>query len=49
MACRDVDKCEEARREIMEITSQNNVVCRKLDLASLDSVRQFADNINKSM
>ena len=42
MACRDMKKCEEARREIVLGTRNKYVYCRECDLASLKSIRQFA-------
>ncbi|XP_036343888.1 retinol dehydrogenase 12-like [Rhagoletis pomonella] len=42
MACRDAVRCEAARLEIVERTGNQHVYNRTLDLASLDSVRQFA-------
>jgi retinol dehydrogenase 13 len=41
MACRDLTKCGEARKEIILATRNKNVFCRELDLASLQSVRNF--------
>ncbi|KAL4719943.1 hypothetical protein ACJJTC_005770 [Scirpophaga incertulas] len=43
MACRDMKKCEEARRDIVSTTRNKYVYCRPCDLASLDSVRQFVE------
>lgn len=43
MACRDATRCEAARLEIIERTGNQNVFNRTLDLASLSSVRQFAE------
>jgi len=42
MACRDMEKCEKARLEIIETTGNSRVYSRKLDLASLESIRNFA-------
>lgn len=42
MACRDAKKCDEARDEIIARTGNSHVYSRKLDLASLASVREFA-------
>jgi retinol dehydrogenase-13 len=45
MACRDVQKCQAARDEIVADTGSKDVVVKHLDLASLDSVRVFAKDI----
>lgn len=42
MACRDKNKGEEARLEIIQQTGNQNVFYLKLDLSSLQSVRDFA-------
>ncbi|KAI1902327.1 hypothetical protein AGOR_G00043620 [Albula goreensis] len=41
MACRDLSRAEKAAAEIRQLTGNNNVVVRHLDLGSLYSVRQF--------
>ncbi|XP_037037853.1 retinol dehydrogenase 13-like [Bradysia coprophila] len=41
MACRDMQKCEQARLQIIDKTKNSKVYARKLDLASLESVRNF--------
>ncbi|XP_046802719.1 retinol dehydrogenase 11-like [Lucilia cuprina] len=41
MACRNYDKCEQARNEIITETGNLDVFNRTLDLASLESIRQF--------
>ncbi len=41
MACRDMKKCDAARLDIIEKTGNTKVYARSLDLASLDSVRNF--------
>ncbi|XP_026332881.1 retinol dehydrogenase 13-like [Hyposmocoma kahamanoa] len=41
MACRDLEKCEEVRRDIVLETKNKFVYCRPCDLASLASVRDF--------
>lgn len=43
MACRDPNRCEAAKLEIIKATGNEQVFNRELDLSSLDSVRQFAD------
>lgn len=47
MACRNYDKCEAARKEIIKISGNMNVFNRSLDLSSLQSVREFAENFLK--
>lgn len=47
MGCRDLEKCEAAAKEIRGKTLNPHVYACKLDLASLKSVRQFAERINK--
>ncbi|KAJ8930539.1 hypothetical protein NQ314_016652 [Rhamnusium bicolor] len=41
MACRDMKRCEKAREEIVVDTKNKYVYCRKCDLASLQSIRDF--------
>lgn len=41
MACRDMQKCDAARLQIIEKTKNSKVYARKLDLGSLESVRNF--------
>ena len=48
MACRDMEKCELVRKEIVEETSNKNVHCHKLDLSSFESIREFAEHVNSS-
>lgn len=52
MACRDLSKCDEARKSIILETKNRNVYCRELDLASLESIKNFvkrfkAEQVNK--
>ncbi|XP_056594659.1 retinol dehydrogenase 12 [Triplophysa dalaica] len=47
MACRDVEKAEAARKELMEDSGNQNVVANKLDLSDTKSIRAFAELINK--
>ncbi|MBN3282445.1 RDH13 dehydrogenase, partial [Polyodon spathula] len=47
MCCRDMVKCENAAKEIRGETLSHNVYARHLDLASIKSIREFANNINK--
>jgi len=46
MACRDLKKCEDVRKEIVLETANKYVYCRKCDLASQDSIRTFAAKFN---
>lgn len=49
MACRDLDKAEEAARDIQQGTGAEStqLVVKQLDLASLTSVRGFCEDIIK--
>ncbi|XP_076146240.1 retinol dehydrogenase 12 isoform X1 [Alosa pseudoharengus] len=47
MACRDLERGEWAREEIVEDSGNQNVVLKKLDLSSTKSIREFAELINK--
>lgn len=41
MACRNFEKCEDARKEIIMLTGNTNVFNITLDLTSMESVRDF--------
>lgn len=41
MACRDKARTEKARLEIVQETGNKNIFFRELDLASLESIRNF--------
>ncbi|XP_033217576.1 retinol dehydrogenase 13-like [Belonocnema kinseyi] len=47
MACRDLHKCEAARQELVLDTLNKHIYCRKCDLASQKSIRQFAERFKK--
>lgn len=48
LACRNIDKGEEARKDIEESTKRQGVAeVWQLDLSSLESVKQFAARVNK--
>ena len=40
--------CEEVRDQIREATFNKNVHCMKLDLTSLQSIKEFVDEFNQS-
>ncbi|XP_070776218.1 dehydrogenase/reductase SDR family member 13-like [Enoplosus armatus] len=48
LACRDRRRAEAAIQEIIQETGNSQVVFMQLDLASLQSVRSFADNFHRS-
>ncbi|XP_038059217.1 retinol dehydrogenase 11-like [Patiria miniata] len=48
LACRNLQKGEDAAKEIKTRTGNSEVVVRHLDLASLQSVREFANKIIES-
>ncbi|KAK5867424.1 hypothetical protein PBY51_011917 [Eleginops maclovinus] len=45
LACRDMDRANKAAEEVRNRSGNDQVVVRKLDLASLQSVRQLAEDI----
>jgi light-dependent protochlorophyllide reductase len=48
MACRNLKKAEATMKEIIENTGNKDLVVKHLDLVSLRSVREFAQDINNS-
>jgi NAD(P)-dependent dehydrogenase (short-subunit alcohol dehydrogenase family) len=48
MACRDLDKAIAAVDQVRAITPSARLVVRRLDLASLQSVAQLADEVLRS-
>ena len=44
MACRSLDSANQAREEIVNETKNQNVFVRHLDLASVDSIKKFAES-----
>lgn len=48
LACRDETRGQNARDKIIQETDNVNIIFRKLDLASLDSVREFAKEISNT-
>ena len=47
MACRSLDSANEAQQEIVNETGNKNVFVRHLDLASVDSIINFAEQFKK--
>uniref|UniRef100_A0A4W5QIX6 Retinol dehydrogenase 13 n=1 Tax=Hucho hucho TaxID=62062 RepID=A0A4W5QIX6_9TELE len=47
MGCRDMEKCETAAKEIRGQTLNPHVYARHIDLASIKSIRQFAERVNQ--
>ncbi|XP_060726030.1 retinol dehydrogenase 12, like isoform X2 [Tachysurus vachellii] len=46
IACRNIEKADAALKEIIDVSGNQNVACKKLDLADFNSIREFAQNIN---
>uniref|UniRef100_A0A1B0DCK1 Short-chain dehydrogenase n=1 Tax=Phlebotomus papatasi TaxID=29031 RepID=A0A1B0DCK1_PHLPP len=46
LACRDYDRCELARQEIIQATGNTKIYNRHLDLNTLDSVRKFVEEFS---
>jgi len=49
MACRHMGKCKIAAKKLIKQTNNENIVCRFVDLANLDSVEAFAAEIRKEL
>ena len=49
MGCRDMEKCEDAAKEIRGKTLNPHVYAHHIDLASIKSIRQFAERIKHGM
>ncbi|XP_788671.3 retinol dehydrogenase 13 [Strongylocentrotus purpuratus] len=47
MACRNIEKAEEARLDVVRESGSSNVLVKKLDLASMKSIREFAEDIKR--
>ncbi|KAK3093685.1 hypothetical protein FSP39_018888, partial [Pinctada imbricata] len=47
LACRDMEKCDKAREKIIEESFNKRVSTKHLDLASMKSIRKFAEEVNK--
>ncbi|XP_023127113.1 retinol dehydrogenase 12-like [Amphiprion ocellaris] len=47
IACRDMEKAQEALKEIIETSGNDNVKCMKLDLSDTKSIREFAEAFNR--
>lgn len=48
MACRDIPKAYSAADEIRQKTGNNNLLVKKLDLASLKSVRELTKYVQEN-
>ncbi|KRT78347.1 dehydrogenase [Oryctes borbonicus] len=48
IACRNTDYGNQVRDELVKETNNENIVVKKLDLASQKSIREFAKDINES-
>ena len=49
MACRDLKREQKAADKIIEQTNNTKIEVEYIDLADLDTVRAFADRINKKL
>ena len=49
MLCRDEAKCIQNRRRLLNTTKNGQLFCSKIDLESMDSVRECAGRLNKAL
>ena len=47
LACRNLERANKAAEDIRKSTNQGTICVMKLDLASFESVRQFAKEVTK--
>lgn len=47
LACRNIDKANKAKNEIISATNNNNIIVMELDTSSLESVRNFVQDFKK--
>jgi len=45
LACRDLEKAEQAKSDLIKDTGNQNIICMELNLSSLKSVREFVKSI----
>lgn len=48
MACRDMSRAEAAKTKVLQQVKDAQLTVKKLDLASLESIREFAKDINET-
>ncbi|GFR73639.1 retinol dehydrogenase 13 [Elysia marginata] len=48
MGCRNIEKGQEALKQIVEETRSDQVCLKELDLSSFDSIKKFAKEFNES-
>ena len=48
LACRSVQRAEASRDDIVKSTGNADVIVMSLDLASLRSIKQFAEDFDRS-
>ncbi|XP_076827964.1 retinol dehydrogenase 12, like isoform X2 [Brachyhypopomus gauderio] len=46
MGCRNVEKGDAAVKEVIKVSGNQDVICKKLDLADSSSIKEFAQAIN---
>lgn len=47
LACRNIDKANKAKEEIIDATNNTNVIAMKIDTSSLESVKNFVKDLKK--